>query len=75
MKSTDLQKWQIARIQESVAKGMKYLSKLRGRMDQTFLPADDLFVKVRAAHDAMHDLCVELHYLSCSRGVGRSERK
>jgi hypothetical protein len=28
-----------------------------------------------AAYDAMHHLCVELHYLSCSGGVGKGRRR
>jgi hypothetical protein len=30
---------------------------------------------VSAAYDSVHRLAVELHYLSCASGVGRSPKK
>jgi hypothetical protein len=50
-----------------------YLGRLVERMDRTNLRQGDpkLYRLVRAAEDAMHSLCVELHYQSCASGVGR----
>jgi len=36
-----------------------------------FLPSDPLYVRVRLAYDAMHSLCMDLHYRSCKSGVGK----
>ncbi|HEX3657105.1 MAG TPA: hypothetical protein VHV55_14935 [Pirellulales bacterium] len=36
-----------------------------------FTPDDKLRGLTSTAYDAMHHLCFELHYLSCSGGVGR----
>ena len=51
-----------------------YLFRLRQRMDKRgFSPDDPLYQLVVNAYDALHPLTVELHYLSCKEGVGRSQ--
>jgi len=53
-----------------------YLNRLRGRMDISGFPRDDqLLLKVTAARDALHKLCVEVHYMTCKTGVGRPPRE
>ena len=43
-------------------------------MEKTgFPPKDPLFLKVCLAYDALHELSVAVHYLSCN-GVGRPSR-
>jgi hypothetical protein len=57
-------------IYEALFPGVNYLIRLRHRMDATGFPPDDhLCRKVRAAHDALNDLRLTAHYLSCS-GTG-----
>jgi hypothetical protein len=49
-----------------------YLNKMLDRMHTVgFLPDDKLLRLVVEARDAMHGLCVELHYASCGHGVGK----
>ena len=49
---------------------VNYLSRLRKRMEVVgFLPNDKLYLLVRKAHDALDELSIAVHYLSCD-GVG-----
>ena len=51
-----------------------YLNKMLERMNVVgFAPQDKLMRLVAEARDAMHGLCVELHYLSCGHGVRKRE--
>jgi hypothetical protein len=51
-----------------------YLNKMLDRMHIVgFAPQDKLMRLVVEARDAMHGLCVELHYQSCGHGVGKRE--
>lgn len=55
---------------------MGYLHRLRERMDRTgFTPDDKLLGLTTRAYDALHHLCVELHYRSCSGGVFLADRR
>ncbi|HEY1601798.1 MAG TPA: hypothetical protein VGG64_19510 [Pirellulales bacterium] len=75
MDANDLTTEQAARIREALVPAMGYLGRLRERMDKTgFTPDDKLRGLTSSAYEAMHHLCVELHYLSCSGGVGRRRR-
>jgi hypothetical protein len=38
-----------------------------------FVPGDKLFQLVCTARDAMQNLSVEVHYLSCQGGVGKPQ--
>lgn len=48
-----------------------YLSRLTKRMEQERFPVDDeLYLSARGAYNAMHDLTVKTHYLSCKGQTG-----
>jgi hypothetical protein len=50
-----------------------YLNRLKRRMEKRRFPSDDkLFQTVLRAYDAIHELNVHVHYLSCESGVGRT---
>jgi hypothetical protein len=54
---------------------LRYLARLQRRMiKRKFLESDPLLQRVRAAHNAIHALSVELHYLSVESGAGRPSR-
>lgn len=54
---------------------MSYLGRLQPRMEKVGFPSDDrLYQLVCKTYEAIHGLCVELHYLSCESGVGREPR-
>ncbi|HEY8666286.1 MAG TPA: hypothetical protein VIL86_06460 [Tepidisphaeraceae bacterium] len=71
--SRTLQKQQVAAMADTVGRELRYLGKLRQRMEQVgFPPEDRLYRSTSAAFNAMQGLFVELHYLSCSpETVGR----
>jgi len=72
MDSKDLTTAQAQAISKSLFRLANYLYRLKSRMEKVgFLPSDPLFVKVKAAYDAVFDL----HYRGCSGGVGRSPTK
>ena len=72
MRSDDLTSEQTAEMRDAIAATTYYLRRVRERIDKLAFPKDDqLRLKVEAAHDAMHSLWVELHYLSCKIGGGR----
>ncbi len=76
MNRESLQPWQADRLFQSLYPGMNYLSRLKRRMEQVgFLPDDPLYRHVAAACEAMFNLRVELHYLSCRSGVGKPSIK
>lgn len=59
------------RIQEALRPSLQYLNRLEERLIAVgALPNDSLLQKVVKARDAMHDLSIKLHYLSCDGGVG-----
>ena len=73
MDSESLTKEQAATLLKVVGPAKGFLHRLRERMVKTHFPPDDrLFHSVCKAHDAMHDLWVRLHYLSCD-GAGRKK--
>jgi hypothetical protein len=54
---------------------VNYLSRLRKRMEAVgFPPNDRLYLLVRKAHDALDELSIAVHYLSCD-GVGNPTRE
>lgn len=76
MQQGDLKDWQAKRLHEALGPTVGYLSRLQARMEKRgFPPNDPLFQLVGKARDAMQHLCMELHYLSCRNGVGRSSRQ
>jgi hypothetical protein len=70
MDSKTINPWQAKAIYEALFPGVNHLIRLRQRMEATGFPPDDqLYRKVRAAHDALNDLRLTAHYVSCS-GTG-----
>jgi hypothetical protein len=66
-----LQRWQAAKVKDSLRPSLHYLTRLRERMEQTGRHQGKLYHLVCKARMAVFDLCVELHYLSCDGGVWR----
>jgi hypothetical protein len=61
------------KIKKPIDPALRYLSLMREQMERGgFPPGDKLFKLVCKARDAMQDLSVEVHYLSCQGGVGKS---
>jgi hypothetical protein len=70
--SNGLKRWQAKRIGAALHPALGYLSRLQRRMEQRgFPPQDQLYQLVTRAFEALHHLCIELHYRSCDGGVGR----
>ena len=66
MNSDNITKAQATVIFDALFPGANYLVRLRDRMQKSsFPPGDKLFQLVEKAHDAMRQLCSELHHLSC----------
>ena len=73
MNSRDLTAEQAKQTRQQLLPSLRYLAALRNRVQQCGFPADDpLRQRVEQAHDAVHRLTIELHYLSCNGGVGRA---
>jgi hypothetical protein len=71
VESKDLIPQQAQRIRDVVGRHLRYLGRLRERMNVMSFPrADPLFVSVTAAYHAVHELNVRLRYLACESGVG-----
>ena len=75
MTCDDLTPEQVAALTASVRRQLRYLGKLRDRMNQQGFPPDDpLYVAATGAFNAVHALSVELHYLTCPAGTaGRAK--
>jgi hypothetical protein len=70
VQSANLTPEQAARIVAQVRPMLAYLRRLVKRMDKRRFPSDDpLFRVALNAHDAVHELHVHVHYLSCPSGV------
>ena len=66
---------QARQLHAKLAPMLRYLNRLRSRMDVNSFPRDDqLLLKVTVARDALHKVCVEMHYMTCKTGVGRPPR-
>lgn len=66
---------QARQLHAHLAPMLGYLNKLRSRMDENGFPRDDrLLLKITEARDAMHGLCVRVHYMTCKTGVGKPPR-
>jgi hypothetical protein len=76
MTSSDLTPAQAAALSKMIGQQLRYLGKLRSRMEQLGFPgADPLYFHLCRAFDMTRALWVELHYLSSGSGVGRSPKK
>ncbi len=68
--------WQAAQVGRSIGPAFVYLGRLKARLDALGFPPDDaLYRAVKTAWDGMYGLTVELHYLACKSGVGRSAKE
>jgi hypothetical protein len=75
MNSSDLTPEQCKIIGDRLRPILRYLHALRNRVQQQAFPQDDKVRRlVEAAHDNVHHLSVELHYLGIRSGVGRPSR-
>jgi hypothetical protein len=73
MRSDDLTPAQARQMKATIRPMLGYLNRLKRRMEKRRFPADDkLFQTVLRAYDAIHELNVHVHYLSCESGVGRA---
>jgi hypothetical protein len=71
MKSSDLSPAQAAALGKIIGEHLRYLGKLRTRMEQLGFPGNDpLYFDVCRSFDMTQALWVNLHYLSCGSGVG-----
>ena len=72
MESKSLTDEQIAALKETVRRQLRFLGRVRDRMNHlSFPPSDPLYVLVTQAWNAMQALHVELHYMGCKSGVWR----
>lgn len=72
MDSRDLEAWQADNMLRQLLPALKYLGAMQRRMERRgFKPDDKLYRDTCTAYEAMHRLCVELHYLSCPEQTGR----
>ena len=70
MDSTDLSAQQAKRLRETIARHLRFLNKLCGRMQQLGFPLDDPLC--RAAQEArtrVQDLHTAAHYAGCKQGA------
>jgi hypothetical protein len=75
MDSEYLQPWQARRVHRALQPHLKYLYRLRARMEKVgFPPSDPLFQTVNRAYDSAHALYIQLHYLSCKSGTGKPSK-
>jgi hypothetical protein len=71
MKSSDLSPAQAAAVGKIIRQHLRYLGKLRSRMEHLGFPGNDLlYFDVCRVFDMTQALRMNLHYLSCSSGVG-----
>ena len=76
MTSDDITTTQAKRLALKTNPMQGYLFKLWRRLERRGFPTSDpLYRKVMAAYEALHTLNVEVHYMTCKRGVGRPERR
>jgi hypothetical protein len=70
--SADLTPAQAESLVRQIRPMLGYLNRLVKRMNKRRFPSDDpLFRSALTAYDAIHELHVHAHYLSCSSGAGR----
>jgi hypothetical protein len=75
MDSDKLTTEQAGQMHKSLFRLANYLSRVVKRMERTgFPPNDPLFKSARRAYDGVCSFCMDLHYLSCKSGVGKTAR-
>jgi hypothetical protein len=71
MRSDDLTPKQADALKAHTRPKLRYLGAMLTRMHKRrFPPQDELLRSTQKAYDALYELNVRLHYLSCSGGVG-----
>jgi hypothetical protein len=66
---------QAKELHRRLGPSLNYLYRLRERLQKVnYLPGDRLYVLADKAYQAVHALCVEVHYLSCD-GTGKTARE
>ena len=74
MRSEHLTERQLEALAVRIRPMLTYLVRLEARMEKRGFSHDDRLMQlVREARKAVHDLNLELHYLSCD-GVGRPRK-
>jgi hypothetical protein len=69
VRAEDLRKDQVERLKASLGRQLRYLHKLRRRMDKRgWDPACPVYRAAQQAFNAMHTLNVQLHYASQPKG-------
>ena len=72
MDSRSLRRDQAEQLQRQISRHLRYLMRLRERMEKCgFPPHDRLYMATHRAAQAMQDLHVESLYAHCEHGVGR----
>ncbi len=72
MDSGDLSTIQAEAIGDRLAPYVRYLGRVRRRMDARGFPhTDELLRAADKAYSTARDLSIKLHYLSCKSGVGQ----
>jgi hypothetical protein len=75
MQCEDLTREQADALKSRLRPMLRYLVRLKRRMTHRhFPPGDRLLRAVLLAESAIHELNVEVHYLSCGDVVGRSTK-
>jgi hypothetical protein len=70
-----LERCQAQKLNENVRPILKYLGRLKTRMEKTGPHNGKLYKLVDQAYNAVHALSVDLHHLSCPGGVYREPEK
>lgn len=74
MDSGQLTPEQANRLRETVARHLRFLNKLCGRMQQLGFPLDDPLCRAaQEARSRVQDLHTAAHYAGCKHGVGRTD--
>ena len=76
MDSRQIKRWQAEKIYRVLGPGLRYVGRLKTRMELVGFPPDDpLYQLVRQAYESLHRLSVHMHYKSCASGVGEEPRE
>jgi hypothetical protein len=76
MRCEELTREQADALKQKLRPMLRYLVRLKRRMTyKQFPPGDSLLRAVLRAESAMHELHVEVHYLSCGDVVGRPAKR
>src|SRR5436309_1144254 len=75
MDSSQLKTWQAKKLDDRLRPTLGYLFRLAQRMQKQGFPDNDKLYRLTVkSYEALHQLCVETHYLSCQSGVGQPDK-